>query len=135
MDVNFNDEDHIYSEDEYFIPKKSRGHTPPPPEIPEPTSKRARVEEIEDEEAPGRKTRFVETFPGNVAEILGQDKTVFEKWKDIQAIEGDNIWGPFESEEEWELVQWLMNTAGQKSIDEFLKLPIVRLVPNLSAWR
>jgi hypothetical protein len=41
---------------------------------------------------------------------------------------GENEWAPFTSQEEWDLAWWLMNNVGQNSIDEYLKLPIVKSV-------
>ena len=35
------------------------------------------------------------------------------------------MWAPFEDQAEWNLACWLIKNVGQKSIDEYLKLPIV----------
>jgi hypothetical protein len=89
-------------------------------------SKRTRVEveEVEDEDAPGR--RYVQSYPEGAAYILGQGKTMFETYREKQDGRKEQRWAPFQDKEEWELAQWLMKNVGQMKIDEFLKLDIVR---------
>lgn len=90
-------------------------------------SKRARVEEVEDEEVEETRARcFVQQYPGIVAQILRSDKTLFEQYYDLRKAAGVSEWAPFEDKEEWELARWLIQSVGQNRIDEFLKLPIVR---------
>ena len=72
--------------------------------------------------------RFVEPYPGDAGQGIRKSKTRFEKWLEIQDIEGTDPWQPFASKEEWALTRWLMNNVGQKSTDEYLKLPIVHEV-------
>ena len=38
-----------------------------------------------------------------------------------------NEWTPFHSQKKWDLAKWLIKNVGQKSIDEFLQLPIVSM--------
>jgi len=87
-------------------------------------SKRARVEEVEDEDAP-HVGRYTQEYPGRVADTLGTEKTKFEKIRDEQKMDGMEPHAPFADEEEWELVKWLMKNVGQTKADDFLKLPIV----------
>jgi hypothetical protein len=69
--------------------------------------------------------RYVEPFPGPAGEALRQEKTNFEVLLQKQELEGKNPWEPFASKAEWGLVEWLMKNVGQKSTDEYLRLPIV----------
>lgn len=105
---------------------------PAPPEIllPEPAPQRRRsmeVEEVEDVEDPRKQTRWAQSYPHKVATPIKQQKTQFEAWKETQTVNGKSEWAPFDSQEEWDLAQWLMKSVGQKSIDKYLKLPIVSL--------
>jgi hypothetical protein len=86
--------------------------------------RRARVEEIEDEEA-GVQNRWIEDFPGNAGKQGDQAQSYFEKLRGEQKRHGLSPWTPFRDGEEWELAQWLMMNVGQNSTDKFLKLPIV----------
>jgi hypothetical protein len=86
--------------------------------------RRARVEEIEDEEA-GVQNRWIEDFPGNTGKQGDQVQSYFEKLHAEQQRQGLSPWTPFQDEEEWELAQWLMLNVGQNATDKFLKLPIV----------
>lgn len=86
-------------------------------------SKRVRVEEVEDEDAPSP-GRFPVEYPRSAGEGLRVDQTVFEKEKEQQDMQGGNPWAPFDSKEEWELASWLITHVGQSKTDDFLKLPI-----------
>jgi len=86
--------------------------------------RRARVEEIEDEEA-GVQNRWIEDFPGNAGKWGDQAQSYFEKLRAEQQRQGLSPWTPFQDEEEWELALWLMLNVGQNATDKFLKLPIV----------
>ena len=94
-----------------------------------PPSKRARVEEVEDEDAPGQQQRCVKDYPwpaGTPIVERGRVQTAFEKIHSQKNMAGEAPWAPFASEEEWELAEWLMNAGiSQKQMDRFLKLPIV----------
>ena len=93
------------------------------------THRHAHVEDVPEDEEVAR--RYVEEYPGVVAEIIKSEKTLFEKW--LQAREDLHVdeWAPFEDEEEWELFRWLIKHVGQNNIDEFLKLSIVRTASHL----
>jgi hypothetical protein len=69
--------------------------------------------------------RYVEPFPEPAGVALRREKTRFENLLERQQLEEKAPWEPFASRTEWELVEWLMKNVGQKSIDEYLKLPIV----------
>jgi len=99
------------------------------PQLPAPApaerlDRRARVEEVEDEEA-GDQSRWIEDFP-RPAGVRGEAaQSYFEKVRAVQEERGEDPWAPFEDEEEWELAQWLLLNVGQNATDKFLKLPIV----------
>lgn len=71
----------------------------------------ATVEEVPDEGDKYPGARFVETCPPEwkAGAIWGHGVPEFEK---IYQAEGDNKWGPFQDQEEWELAQWLIRNAG-----------------------
>ncbi|THH07054.1 hypothetical protein EW146_g9433 [Bondarzewia mesenterica] len=99
------------------------------------SSKRARVEDVEDEDDIRRRKnsgRFVEVYPRPVGTPIGEGKTQFTMLLEEQTERGENNWAPFASEEEWQLSRWLSQRVGHKAIDEFLKLPIVRDRSGLS---
>ena len=107
-----------------FQPPQTRSLSPDDLDTSEPKSKQASVEEVEDEDAP--KVRcYMENYPGQAADILGQTETKFECLHSDQALQGINPYSPFTDSEEWELVRWLMKNVGQNKTDDFLKLPIV----------
>ncbi|KZP30194.1 hypothetical protein FIBSPDRAFT_908162 [Athelia psychrophila] len=97
---------------------------------PEPASKRARVEEVEDEQAPpifGREP-FVEPYPEEkeAGKIYGRTRTSFEEIR-VNQSEGEEPWAPFESEAEWEVARWMMRSGiSQKETESFLKLEKIR---------
>ena len=73
-------------------------------------------------------SRYKKMYPGGYAvKILGLGKTKYERWQEDQNLHGNNEWAPFRNQKEWELVQWLIKNVGQKSIDEYLKLPIASI--------
>ena len=84
----------------------------------------------EDVGADQSQTRYRVSYLGG-AEILGEGKTRFQQWQEEKKLNGENGWAPFENQKEWDLAQWLMRNVGQKSIDEYLKLPIVSLATHL----
>ncbi|KAJ7880813.1 hypothetical protein B0H14DRAFT_3764554 [Mycena olivaceomarginata] len=93
---------------------------------------RATVEEVEDEDE-----RYVQDFPEHFEAGKGMDecKTYFETLRDNQKAEGSAPWYPFESEEEWELAQWLITSGlSQTKTDDYLKLNVVceRIKPSFS---
>ena len=111
--------------DNNFIPGRVHSRSPTVQEASSrQQSKRARVEEVADEDAP-QVGRYTQEYPGRVADTLGTEKTKFEKIRDEQKMDGMEPHAPFADEEEWELVKWLMKNVGQTKADDFLKLPIV----------
>ena len=87
---------------------------PPPQECEE--SQSDHIEEVWDEAfAPEKRA----------GATIGTCKTLFESYRDEQVLEGADILGPFESDEEWELAKWLIKNVGHNQAEEFLKLPIV----------
>jgi hypothetical protein len=47
----------------------------------------------------------------------------------------EEAWGPFRTEEEWDLARWLMTSSvSQTKLDEFLKLPVVRTVSMIGNY-
>lgn len=71
--------------------------------------------------------RWVETYPRSAGATKGQGQSDFSKLREEQAKNGENLWGPFGSQDEWELAQWLHQNVGHNATDEFLKLSIVSL--------
>ncbi|KAJ7614490.1 hypothetical protein FB45DRAFT_1110243 [Roridomyces roridus] len=107
------------------LPADIRLATPEPPPPPPVQDRRARVEEIEDEDAPGA-TRWYEDFPRDAGCILEQRdpvETAFEAMRRKQAAAGQEPWFPFASEDDWNLARWLSKSGvSGGNIDEFLKL-------------
>ncbi|KAJ7630322.1 hypothetical protein FB45DRAFT_978715 [Roridomyces roridus] len=103
------------------------GPTPEPtlPPVPPVPDHRARVEEIEDEDAPGA-THWYEDFPKEAGCILEQRdpvETAFEAMRRKQVAAGQGPWFPFASEDDWDLARWLSKSGvSGGNIDEFLKL-------------
>ncbi|KAG1727147.1 hypothetical protein EDD22DRAFT_982766 [Suillus occidentalis] len=91
------------------------------PDVP-PRSPSVQAEEVEDEERVWM--RFIQTYPGQVAQSLGQARTLFDSIRAEQEAQGLDPWAPFADEEEWGLVKWLIVRVGQTTIEEFMKLPI-----------
>jgi hypothetical protein len=119
-------DDTIMAGDDFIPQRPTHAWSPTADEAPSGQgSKRARVEEVEDEEDPSI-SRYTQEYPGQVADTLGTDKTKFEKIREDQKMEGMEPHAPFADEEEWELVKWLMKNVGQSKADDFLKLPIMR---------
>ncbi|KAG5633360.1 hypothetical protein H0H81_008424, partial [Sphagnurus paluster] len=97
-----------------------------PPDSP-PASKRAQVEEVEDEGEPPigpHDDCYVREFPHPASQWIRHADTAFESLLGELRATGKDVWEPFASEEEWELAMWLMKNVGQKSTDEYLNLPI-----------
>ena len=97
-----------------------------PPDVSEPPSKCARVEEeIEDLPKWPASERFTEQYPGVTATVLGKKPTIFKTMEATELENGDNEWALFCNEDEWELAQFSMQNLGQKKIDKYLKLKLV----------
>jgi hypothetical protein len=90
----------------------------------EPPKKRSRVsiEEVEDEDAPGR---YVEPYPEPVGESLGLGEVPFETRRREQSEKGQNPQFPFQNKDEFEFAEWLLTTLGHNSTEDFLKLKMV----------
>jgi hypothetical protein len=86
--------------------------------------RRARVEEVEDEEA-GTQSRWIKDYPRPAGTPGQSAQSYFEMVREEQKKNGDSPWAPFKDEEEWELAQWLISNVGQNATDKYLKLPIV----------
>ena len=86
------------------------------------------TEDIEDADDACSQHRYRKPYPGgDAAEILGEGMTKFQQWEEDESLQGHNEWAPFQNQKEWDLVQWLIKNVGQKSIDKYLKLPIVSI--------
>ncbi|KAH7904475.1 hypothetical protein BJ138DRAFT_1019119, partial [Hygrophoropsis aurantiaca] len=45
---------------------------------------------------------------------------------DEQVLRGAEIWGPFATNDEWELAKWLIKNVGHNQAENFLKLNIIQ---------
>jgi len=96
---------------------------PGPPDFSKQPSKRARVEEAdEDSRCWPSSGRFTEQYLHATTTILGKKKTVFESIEAAELEKGESKWAPFHNEDEWELACFLMKNLGQAKTDELLKL-------------
>ncbi|KAG6818528.1 hypothetical protein H0H93_004273 [Arthromyces matolae] len=105
----------------------------PPPELEE--SAHGQHNYVENEEnipASHPCGRYVLEYTRPAGQWIRREKTSFESLLEYQSKHGIERWEPFANKEEWELAAWLMKHVGQKSTDEYLKLPIVRNAGNLS---
>lgn len=109
-----------------FREQRGGGSEDEAPESTEPSSKRARVEEVPDEGSYDE--LHTKLYPGRAGEASGRAKTIFDKLRERQ-LSGDlGEFGPFADRDELELASWLVTESGasQNAIDKFLKLNIVR---------
>lgn len=85
------------------------------------------VEDIPDEDL-YPKAHFAELLPGAIqaGAPIGEARLPFQQIRDEQVLRGYEIYGPFESEEKWELVKWLIKNVGHMQTESFLKLPIIK---------
>ncbi len=65
---------------------------------------------------------WIYDFPKPAGTTKGQGVTEFEEIQKSEAEKGWGEWGPFDSEEDWELAQWLFKSVNQTKTNEFLKL-------------
>jgi len=81
------------------------------------------VEEVKDEED----GYYFQEFPSmhQAGAKLCAAPMLFQAICDDQVLQGAEVLGPFESEEEWELAKWLIKNDGHTQVKTFLKLPIV----------
>lgn len=68
------------------------------------------IEEVKNEEVGGH-PRWVEDYPGNTGEIKLKGQNHFYCWREAQKENGYEPWVPFKDIEEWELVQWIMQSG------------------------
>jgi hypothetical protein len=114
---------------EPFVPSSKHIDSPEPePAENQHQSKRARVEEVEDEET---YPRYVKEFPTR-AEELGDGKMAFEEIFEDQSAKGESPWAPFTDKDEWELARWLVKNVNQRATEEFLKMPGVSVSTDKS---
>lgn len=80
----------------------------------------ATMEEVVDEE----NTWYFEEFPeeGQAGATFGKGPTTFQAIRDDQILQGAQILGPFESDDEWELAKWLIKNVGHNQMEAFLKI-------------
>ena len=86
------------------------------------------VENAENRGQESESTYYVEEFPADLGAgaVWGEDVPFFERlWRELQE-NASSRWSPFEDEDEWELAKWLVRNVGQKQLDTFLNLDIVR---------
>ena len=125
QDKSFNSGDIPIDDIPPFVPSPRNTDSPEPePTGVEHQSKRARVEEVEDEET---YLRYVKEFP-TTAEEFGDGKTAFEQIFEEQRAKGESPWAPFADKDEWELARWLVKNVNQRAAEEFLKMPGVSVV-------
>jgi hypothetical protein len=126
----------VRTNDDDRLPKCRRTNSPEPnilDNLLNEANDRANVEEAAnngdetdgDETDPATPKRFIEPFPGTAGGTLRQETTQFEVLEREQRLEGMAPWELFASRVEWELVEWLIKSVGQKSTEKYLQLPIV----------
>ena len=102
-----------------FIPSLRRDRSPEPePVESDHQSKRARVEEVEDEEA---YPQYAQDFPIS-PKLLVMGQTLFKVICKDQQNKGQTPWAPFEDQEDWELARWLTQNVTQTAAKEFLMM-------------
>jgi hypothetical protein len=113
------------------MPPISPSHSPPrPPPSPTnpPPPKRARVEDVLDEDdRRDQNDRFVAPYPGSAGKPVKKEKvdTPFEELRKARGV-NVNKHHPLASEDEWKFVQWLMKSGvTHKSLDDLMKLNMV----------
>jgi len=102
-----------------FVPSPRNNSPEPEPTGDEHQSKRARVEDVDDED---NYHRYARDFP-TPTEELGEAKTAFEEIFEEQRAKGESPWAPFADKDEWELARWLAKNVNQRATEEFLKMP------------
>lgn len=118
---DFNDNNNA----EFDPPPHQTSIQPAPSEHPaEQPSRRATVEDVEDEESDS-KGRWIHDFPESAGIPVGRGETVFQSIKRKQESEGKVPWNPYDDLDEWELAKWLNDNVGHNAIDKHLKLNIV----------
>ncbi|TCD59805.1 hypothetical protein EIP91_011412 [Steccherinum ochraceum] len=94
-----------------------------PDPAPPASNRHPRVEDVPDEEDIGR---FVDKYPGPVAQTLRSGVTAFEQWRKENETKGRSRWEPFKDEEEWEMAKWMTLNMGANQVEGFLKLSMIK---------
>ncbi|KAK0460240.1 uncharacterized protein EV420DRAFT_1478757 [Desarmillaria tabescens] len=110
----------------HAFPDTSADNSPvaPPP-------KKTHVKDVEDEDdIVGPQEHFIQDFPwlaGDPIVERGKLPPFFELFRHQKVENGEAMWAPFSSRDEWELARWLMcSSISQKEIDSFLKLESIK---------
>ncbi|KAK0477417.1 hypothetical protein IW261DRAFT_1634689 [Armillaria novae-zelandiae] len=87
------------------------------------------IEEVEDIDSESAcQWHYQCDFPDNKAGVpLHHGKTTFQHIRNEQILKQEEVFGPFQDDEEWELVKWLIKNMGHSAAEEFLKLPMISL--------
>ena len=124
-DTSMDHHDISYDDFSPFVPSPRHVDSPEPePAENQHQSKRARVEEVDDEET---YPRYAKEFPTS-AKVFGDGKTAFEEIFREQMAKGKSPWAPFADKDKWELARWLVRNVNQRATEEFLKNPGVSVV-------
>lgn len=94
---------------------------------PQPRPHGTHIERLEQDNARHGSTRrpWIQQH-SNPPKVYGERKTSFERFREAQEARGLPPCAPYESLDEWEMVQWLLTSgSSQKKIDEYLKIPKV----------
>ena len=96
-----------------------------------PSPKRARIEVEEDSNDLG----IAEDVYPSAGTIIGQEATIQQKWHEALKnpdFANTNIFNPFESKLDWEMVDWLINDGpSQSGNDRLLKIQNVCIITSL----
>ncbi|KAK0216895.1 hypothetical protein IW262DRAFT_1507425 [Armillaria fumosa] len=96
-----------------------------------PPFKRTRVEDVEDEEdMSSPPEHYIQDFLWEAGDLIIEQGVLppfFEQLRHERFDKNEEMWAPFSSRDEWELVQWLLRSGiSQKEIDTFLKLESIK---------
>lgn len=111
-----------------YDPPIEEDHFIPSPVEDQPPSRKATVEDIDEDDDTEEEThRWIHDFPKPAGVALDEPRqeTTFEKIRKQQQADGEEPWSPYDNIEEWELANFLNQTLGHNSIDKYLRLPIV----------
>ena len=123
---DFHLEEDIQIADETFNREEPNVQLPPPPlppqrDEPQPRPQHATLGDIPDNETVIDGRHYIEKFPEEylAGATWGNCKPLYEYLDEEQKREGGSRWAPFEDEDEWQLVEWLIRNVGQKQTDLF----------------
>ena len=112
---------------EFVLPLPEVANTPrtlsPPPVDPH-----VEYPAEDNDDQPASPARYSEAYPRSAGQPIRKEKTDFEKFRDDDSDAGRPPWDPFASKKEWELARWLINNVNQRATEEYLNLPIVRVL-------